>query len=161
MLTSAQLTTLAAALRADTDPDVAAAVAIGNATYLVSAYNALSTYIVWRSVVTPDQARIAIVSGSQLAQLDNLTVGKRDALLYAFAADVATSNQATREAIIDLCGTQNVLKAALTAAMKRAATKAERIFATGTGTDAAPGTLGWEGQITIEDVGVALRDNPA
>jgi len=160
-MTPAQLTVLAAALRADTNPDVAAAVAIGNATYLVSTYNTLSTYIVWRSVLTPDQARDAIVSGAQLAQLDNLTVGKRDALLYAFAANVNTANQATREAILDLCGTQNVLKAALTAAVKRAATQAEKLFATGTGTDATPGDLGWEGQITIEDVGVALRDNPA
>jgi len=34
------------------------------------------------------------------------------------------------------------------------------VFATGTGTTATPGTLGYEGEVTSEDVGRALNDNP-
>ncbi len=69
-------------------------------------------------------------------------------------------NEAQRSAIVNLCGTQNTLKAAILAAQKRAATKAEALFATGTGSDASPGTLIWEGTLSVDDVSRALNANP-
>ena len=40
---------------------------------------------------------------------------------------------------------------ALTAAQKRTATRAEKALANGTGTDASPANLGWEGWISGND----------
>ena len=118
--------------------------------------NASTSFVCWKSTMTPTESRKAITSGDQLAQLDNLTVGKRDALLYAVGETVDTNSSAVRGAIENLCGTQNVLKAALIAAMKRTVNKAEQLLATGTGTDVAPATLGWEGQIDIYQIGDIL-----
>lgn len=47
--------------------------------------------------------------------------------------------------------------AAVKATMTRAATRAEKLFATGTGTQANPADLGWEGTVSSSDVAVALR----
>ncbi len=80
MLTTQQLTTLASAIRADTDQAVIDALAIRNDVALAELYNAATTHVVWRSTLTPEQARAAISGGAGLAQLDNLTAGKRDSL---------------------------------------------------------------------------------
>jgi hypothetical protein len=40
------------------------------------------------------------------------------------------------------------------------ATKAEKLFATGTGSDASPAILGWDGILSHNDVSVALNTNP-
>jgi hypothetical protein len=157
-LTTAQETTLAAAIKAN--PDCVAWLPTRVDSEIAAYYNANSTFIVWRSSLTPAQARAAISGGDGLAQLDNLTVGKRDALLWVFGDTTSPANTTQRAAIESLCGTQNQLKAAILAAQKRAATKAERLFATGTGSDASPGTLGWEGALSVDDVSRALNANP-
>ena len=56
-----------------------------------------------------------------------------------------------RTGIDDLCGSQNSLKSALRAAMKRQATRAEKALSTGTGSDASPATLTWDGFISGYD----------
>lgn len=159
-LTPAQQTTLVAHIRANTDPAVIDALDIRNDVLLAELYNAASTFVVWRSSLSPEQARAAITGGDGLAQLDNLTAGKRDSLFWTFDGETFPANAEQRAAIVNLCGTQNTLKAAILAAQKRAATKAEQVFATGTGSDASPGTLGWEGTLSYTDVGVALGANP-
>jgi hypothetical protein len=118
--------------------------------------NAATTHVAWKSSLSSIDARKAIVSGDQLGQLDNLTVGKRDALLYALSDNLDTDVAAVRIAIEGLCGTQNTLKAALTAAMKRVTNNAEKILSTGTGTDASPASLGWEGTVSIYEIGEIL-----
>jgi hypothetical protein len=157
-LTSAQATTLAADIKAN--PDCAAWLPTRIDSEIAAYYNAESAFIVWRSTLTSAQARAAISGGAGLAQLDNLTAGKRDSLLWVFNNDTQPSNAAQRSAIDDLCGTQNQLKAAILAAQKRAATKAEQLFATGTGSDASPGSLVWEGALSVDDVSRALNANP-
>ena len=107
-------------------------------------------FVVWQSSLTPERARAAIVSGAE--QLDNLTVGKRDALLYLAAGTLDCRVAAVRSAIDNLCGTQNTLKAALVAAQKRLATRAEKILASGTGSDASPATTSFEGWLSASDV---------
>jgi hypothetical protein len=109
-------------------------------------------FIVWKSILTPEMARAAIVAGAE--QLDNLTVGKRDALLYLAAGTLDCRIAGVRTALDNLCGTQNTLKGALIAAQKRQATRVEAILATGTGSDAAPGTTTFEGSISYQDVGI-------
>ena len=108
-------------------------------------FNQTTPTIVWRTSLTEKQFRAAILNG--VGQLDNLTVGKRDTLLW-LGNQPLQMDASVRAAIDDLCGTQNVLKAALVAAEKRTATRAEKALATGTGSDASPATLGWEGTIS-------------
>ena len=153
-LTTEQLATLKAAILADpvlnaypmnSDGDFAIA-ALLNAP-------AVPDFIVWRSALTPELARSAIINGA--VQLDNLTVGKRDALLYMAQGTLDCRIAAVRTALDDLCGTQNTLKASLLAAEKRKATLVEKILATGTGSDAVPAVTSFDGSISYQDVGVA------
>lgn len=158
MLTSEQMATLKADILAATDQATVDARANGQTTVLAGIYNqaASPAFYVWRTSFTPGQAREAISGGDGLAQLDNLTAGKRDSLLWVFEGNTNPSNATQRNAIVSLCGTQNTLKAAIAAAQKRTVTRAERLFVTGTGTEASPGTLGWKGTLSGDDVASAM-----
>ena len=150
MLTEAQRTTLVADILEN--QDTAAKYAIGDLSSLAELYNAAAepAFTVWRSVLTREAARTAITGGDGLAQLDNLTAGKRDSLFWTFDGDTYPANADQRAAIVNLCGTQNTLKAAILAAQKRTASRIEKVFATGTGSDASPATLVVEGPIGYE-----------
>ena len=147
MLTSTQLSALKAV--ALVDPTASQYLANGNDNELADWFNQPQTFVAWRSKLTPEQARPAIIKGA--TQLDGLTVGKRDSLFYLVSGDLEVSDAAVRAAIDDLCGTQNQLKGYLTAVQKRTTTRAEKILANGTGTDAAPASLGWEGWLSGND----------
>lgn len=147
MLTPSQLSTLKTVALADTT--AAAYLNNGNDNELADWFNQSQVFTVYRSVLTPDLARAAIIQGA--TQLDALTVGKRDSLFYLVAGNLDVSQSSVRAAIDDLCGTQNQLKGYLQAAEKRQATRAEKALASGTGTDASPSTLGWEGYISGND----------
>jgi hypothetical protein len=152
MLTTAQAATVKAAILAD---GALAPLTSGPGTDYAAIAAAMSAdaapaFVVWRSVFTPAQSRKAIVSA--ITQLDNLTVGKRDALLYMVADNINSTDAASRQALDDLCGTQNTLKAALLAAQKRNATRIEKVLATGTGSDAVPATATYEGGLSLGDV---------
>ena len=103
------------------------------------------TFYVWRSSVTIDEV---MQNGFDWTRVDNLTVGKRDSLLWLCSESLNPNDPNVRKAISDLCGTQNTLKNSLLAALKRFATRAEQALATGTGTDADPGTLVYEGIVS-------------
>lgn len=145
---TAQLSALKALALADVT--AAALLQAGNDTGLAEWFNQPTAHIVWRSVMTPDMSRAAILQGA--TQLDSLTVGKRDSLFWLASGDLNVSDATVRAAIDDLCGTQNTLKAALLSAQKRVCSIAEKALSTGTGTSAVPALLGWEGQISGNDV---------
>lgn len=146
-MTPAQLSTLKSVALAD--PVAAGYLNAGNDTGLSEWFNQQTTHIVWRSVLTPELARAAIIKGA--TQLDALTVGKRDSLFYLVSGNLHASDAAVRAALDDLCGSQNTLKGFVQAACKRLASRAEKALSTGTGTDAAPATLGYEGVISGND----------
>lgn len=128
---------------------------IGNMSGLADALSAehAPAFVVWRDALSPTTARQAITSGAQLGQLDNLTVGKREALLYALADSVDCRVEAIRAAVEGLCGAQNQLKDALIAAMKRPATVIEKVFATGgLGTSASPSSCTYVGGVGYVDL---------
>lgn len=132
MLTNAQLITLRAAAIAD--GAAAGYIATADDQALADWFNVdQAAYIVWRTSLTPDQSRTAIVQGA--TQLDALTTGKRDSLFWLLSEPVRPTDASVRAAIDDLCGTQATLKSALQAALRRTATRAEKLLATGTGTD--------------------------
>lgn len=148
MLTNAQLITLRAAAIAD--GAAAGYIATADDQALADWFNVdQATYIVWRTNLTPDQSRTAIVQGA--TQLDALTTGKRDSLFWLLSEPVRPTDASVRAAIDDLCGTQATLKSALQAALRRTATRAEKLLATGTGTTGSPATLTYEGVLSAAD----------
>ena len=151
----------AAALRAETDPDLAAAVVARNDTFVAAWCNVPSTFIAWRSRVLQDEI---MQNGFDWVRVDNLSVGK--ARIWEWLFDNATRSIDARKdnvrAGIAECWKGTAADIAVRDAVlghcKRTATRAEKMFATGTGTDASPGTLAWEGQIDTTDVGRSLNE---
>jgi hypothetical protein len=160
MLTSAQYTALAAAIRADTDQAVIDALAIRNDVLLAELYNADTTFIVWRTNVTPDEYREAIV----WTEVDALTSGSKyriwEWLTMNMTAPINASSANVRQGLADCWASNTTTRPQLLAIAKRAATKAEKVFATGTGTDVTPGLLVWEGRLSHSDISTALNNNP-
>ena len=158
-MTPEQRATLAAAIRADTDQAVVAALDIRNDVLLAELYNAASTYYVWRSAIPVDEYRDALV----WTEVDGLTAGK--ARIWEWVTGQMTlplqaDKTAVRQGLADCWAANTTTRQQLLSISKRFASKAEKLFATGTGTDASPGLLGWEGTVTYTDVGIALNENP-
>ena len=156
-LTQAQLQTLKADILAD--PVLAAWAATGRMSQeIADAYNLLASpaWVVWRTSVTSLEWRAAIIGGGGAGQLDALTASKRDSLLWAVEDVLNPATPAVRAALDDFCGSQNTLKAAIQAAQKRGATRAEKLFSTGTGSTASPATMTFEGTLTYSQVDAAL-----
>ena len=153
-LTQAQKQTIKAYIIAD--PVLKTKVPQPNTDYefIANALSAPAAWTVWQSALSPDMARQGILGG--ITQLDNLTVGKREALLYLVAATVDCRQAAVRAAFDDLCGTQVTLKASLLAAQKRIANLAEKLLSTGTGSDASPAITTAEGTIGVFEIGDIL-----
>lgn len=154
-LTAPQMTTLLAHIKIV--PAIASCAAVANDPCVADYLNAPTAAVAWRSAISPDETRLAIVQGA--VQLDNLTAGKRDSLLYLAQGTLKTNDASVRQAIDDLTGTQTTLKNALLAAMKRIASKAEALLATGTGTTASPATLSYEGSVSLNEIGRMLRND--
>lgn len=114
---------------------------------------AVPSFTVWQSQLTPDLMRAAIVQGA--IQLDGLSQGKRDTLIYLAQGTLDARIAGVRQALDDETGSQGVLKAAVVAAEKRFATVIEKILATGIGSDASPATTTFEGAIGYQDVQAA------
>ncbi len=143
-MTPQQLITLKALALADNE--ALSYLTNGNDTQLQDWFNTETTFVVWRSVLTPRMSREAIVEGA--IELNNLTPVSQSGLLYLCEGDLPVYKSSVRKAIVDLCGNQNTLKAALAAASKRFANRAEKALATGDGTNANPALLTWEGSIS-------------
>lgn len=157
MLTLEQLTVLKTDILAD--PTLSAWAATGRmASEIAAEYNkaAAPAFVVWRTNVTADEWAMAIIGGGGAHQLDGLTASKRDSLLWACNRTLSPADPEVRAALDDFCGSQNTLKAAISAVQKRNATRAEKLLATGTGSSASPATLTFEGQLTYQDVEAAL-----
>jgi len=155
-LTDAQSQTLANGIRADADPAVVAALAQRNDTELARLYNLDSTFVVWRTSVPPSEYREAIV----WTAVDGLTAGKAriwDWITQGMTAPIDASKTNIRQGIADAWGASSATGLALQALAKRPASKAERLFVTGTGTTANPGLLTWEGPLSVNDLSNALN----
>lgn len=161
-LTTEQLQTLKAAMLANTDPNVQAAVAIGNATFLLAYYNAEASPAVkaWRSDVDPRDSDEA----TPWDQFDNITqAGKRESWVHAFMRYPRDYTKASvRKWVTDVWGNATTGSNAfgiLTGAGMRNITRAEQVLGGNTvanRNDAAAIRLTWEGPLTLEDVGRAL-----
>jgi hypothetical protein len=153
-LSTEQLATLKAAILAD--PTLAAFPAGSDGAYAIAlALNQPATpdYIVWRTSVPVDDI---MRNGMDWARVDNLSVGK--ARIWEWMSRLGSFNpsKANIRAGIDAAWVGTAADLAVRATIythcKRNATKAEKLFATGAGTDAAPSTMAVEGNLTWQVV---------
>lgn len=183
-LTQAQLPILKTAILDSADPAVIAAIgggAVGrNDTELARLYNLDSTFVVWRKDTSKSKLFGAITwKNMTLADVPDITViqtnrhlachGKQFTLQTMLISPGETLDMSVKEirdgvkdSVQNLpAGVSGALLDAGWAAIKvvstRFVTVAEKIFATGTGTDAVPGTPVFEGMVTIDDIGRAMN----
>lgn len=156
MLTQAQ----ALALKADIIADPAFASVPPNsdgAFTIAAAYNQPATpaFLVWRTSVTQDEI---MQNGFDWVQVDNLSVGKARIWEWLFANEgrVMNPSKPNVRAGIDECWKGTVAMLAVRAIIyghcKRNASRAEKLFATGAGSDASPATMAFTGDLSYQDV---------
>lgn len=158
-LTPAQLATLKADILADPAFN-GLPMTSGGAEVIKEAYNQIvnPAFIVWRSQVTQDEI---MQNGFNWTRVDNLSVGKSRIWEWMFknlSASINPSKTNVRAGIDAVwVGTQADLdvRAAVYVHCKRSATRAEKLFSTGTGTDVSPATMAFEGNLTNDDVQAA------
>ena len=154
MLTENQKATLAAALRAETNAAVVAAMAIRNDVFLSEWCNTASATLAWNESVD----RAALFDATHITKFDGLSAGKRDAWkLMLDNAPIDAGRNKIRKAVQDVWG--NADSVAVLQDCRRAATNAEVYLG---GSDATTNTvtarkLNWTGQIGLFDMSDALN----
>jgi hypothetical protein len=162
MLTSAQRTALKTDILAN--PDATAIYQNGDLQALAALYNAAAVpaFWTWRTSVTksefvnsvgPDGTTFSWTGTGFIGR----SVGEQAAWQELFASGaVNPSLPNVRQAFADIFSGATAPAPAnrthLLAMARRLATRAERLFATGTGTTASPGTLAFEGAVTVTDL---------
>lgn len=156
MLTANQKTALAAHIAAS--PDLNEIPNTYDGAYEIAARLALPAdpaFIVWRSSVTQDEV---MQNGFDWTLVDNLTIGRARIWEWLFdnSGSAINPSKVNVRAGIDACwrGTAQMLaqQAVILGHCKRQASRVEALFATGTGSDAAPATMGYEGTVSYNDV---------
>jgi hypothetical protein len=159
MLNQAQLTTLAAAIAAETDPTFVANRNAGATGAMAEWFNGASTFIVWRPDVTAEEIGNAW-SGTDIDGMTAINMQRLQLLLASAPSGVFDMTRGDRRTGFEgPFGTNqnNASRVAMNAVWKRAATRGERLFATGTGTTANPGIASVTGPITNDDIVRALE----
>lgn len=148
MLTDAQLLTLKAAIAAETDPAFVTLRTEGATGWMAEWFNEQSSFVVWKTSVPKNEVGKAF----QASALAAITAGNNDKLAnFAAWNDTVYPSRADQRAFFDDVFSVTAgatTRANLAALWKRPATRGERVFASGTGTEAAPGQLVFEGRIT-------------
>jgi len=168
MLTPAQLVILRADIAAD--PVLAAFPNNADGNFAIAAaYNlpAEPAFTVWRTSVPEsdftDLTSAEATTWSWTAYIAR-SQGERDgwARMFAATGSVNTARANVRQAFLDIfSGAQNnapAQRAHCAAIAKRAATRAEKLFATGTGSLASPATMSVEGTLSYQDIEDARRN---
>lgn len=126
---------------------------------IADAYNlpASPDWWVWRTDVPSDELYDAIFETIGGLQLDGLVASKRDSLFKLIDRSLDASILAARANVDDYCGSQANLKAALQGVQKRLATRAEKLFSSGTGTSVSPATMTFEGMLSYQQVEAAQQ----
>jgi hypothetical protein len=161
-LTPAQLVTLKNHINASVVPAVVTARgggAVGrDDTTLAALYNANSTFVVYKTNVGLGEIGDKI-NGAELAGLSSLNTTRLQAVIMLSPTGYNPSLVDRRAFFDDIFSGAGgvVTRASLLTLWKRFAREVERVFATGTGSDAVPGQLVYEGSVTIADIGAAFN----
>lgn len=155
MLTTQQLATLKADILAD--PQLAALPANDDGAFAIAAaYNlaASPAWVVWRTELPTKD----VIDALDWTAFIGRSAGEREAFTFMLRNGVINpARPNVRQGIADIFsgvgGTAQ--RTALLAMAKRAATRAEKLFSTGTGSDAAPATMTFEGNLSYSDVNAA------
>lgn len=110
-------------------------------------------FVVWRTNVPASEI---MSNGFVWTAVDALTVGK--ARIWDWMTRYGSINPSkanVRQGLSDCFGAGSAMQTAIAPHLKRDATRAERLFATGTGTTGSPGTLVFEGALSYQDVEAA------
>lgn len=164
-LTDAQLVTLRQSIFAS--DDMVTFRALGDAPAITRAYNLAHTpdFWVWRTALAKYSVySLASPTGStwNWTQFKGLTVPEQQAWFEMFRGEGGSANYALpniRAGVASLftgSPTNTTQRDHVDAMGRRLATRAERLYVTGTGSTAAPGLLTWEGPLSEADVGKAL-----
>lgn len=135
---------------------------------IAAAFNVAATpaFTVWRTAVPTDEI---MSNGFAWAEIDTLTAGQ--ARIWSLMSQLGTINPSKANVRQGLRDAFPVSTAPLTRGdfaagtggiqphLRRVTTRGERLFATGTGTIAAPGQLQFEGLLTFQDVEMARAFN--
>ena len=155
-----QLQTLKAAILAD--PVLSAYPMNSDGSYAIAELlnkPAVPAFIVWKTDVSIDEI---MRNGMDWARVDNLSVGKARVWEWLFdnGGKAINHSKANVRAGIDQTWVGTAADLAVRAAVythcKRPASRVERLFATGAGTDGSPGLMAFEGEITTSDVSAML-----
>jgi hypothetical protein len=151
-LTPAQLQTLKAAIVADPALNAQPQTTDG-AFAIADALNALASpaFRVWRSAVPTKDVKNAIVWTEYISR----SVGEKSAFELMISNGVINPSDANiRQGILDIFSGPSaaVTRTNLTEMGKRDATRAEKLFAVGTGSDVSPAALTFEGALGYQDV---------
>ena len=152
MLTTTQLQTLKADIAADPILDALPKTSDG-AFEIAIAYNLAAdpVYVVWKTDLPTSECKKAMVWTEFIAR----SVGERDAWQFMLSnGTINPSDVNVRQGIQDMFSGPGgaETRAALVAISKRSATRAEKLFAEGVGSDASPGTMTFEGNLSYQTV---------
>lgn len=158
-LTTAQLQTLKAHIDASADLNVFPANSDG-AIEIARRLNLLAdpAWIVWRTSVPWDEI---MLNGMDWARVDNLSVGKARIWDWMFQNSQRACNpskpniRAGIDAVWVGTAADLTVRASVYTHCKRSATRAEKLYTTGTGTTNDPATLTFEGSVSYQDVETA------
>ncbi len=152
-LTPACMTSLKAAFAAD--PTATAFINVGQYAQVASLYNAAASpsFTTWKTNVTMMEIGKK-VNGSELGGLTTANHTRLQTIIQISAGSINPSLPDQRAFFDDVFSGAGgtTTRANLLALWKRLATKAEKVCATGTGSDASPATLTFEGNLTATDV---------
>lgn len=149
VLTTAQRATLKADILANSD--ALALYNVGSLGGLADLYNAnVSAFIVWRSLVPITEVGNAFVA-TELSGLTTANSSRLQALALYSSQGINASLADRRGFFDDVFSVGGLTMAKLAVVWRRSARRIEKVFATGTGTDASPATLVVEGSILYQD----------
>lgn len=150
-MTPAQLTALKADILAS--PDLAAFPNNSDGAFAIAAlYNlpASPSFTVWKTSVTLQEI---MSNGFRWTDVDGLTAAKyRTWELMNSLGAIDPSKPNVRQGIRDCWGAGSQQENAILPHLKRLATRGEKLFAIGTGSDNSPATMTFEGNISYQDV---------
>jgi hypothetical protein len=125
-------------------------------------FNALAApdFIVWKTSVNPDDI---MRNGMDWTRVDNLTIGKARIWDWLTRLGAFNPSKVNVRAGIDAAWVGSAADLAVRAQVythcKRAATLIEKLLATGTGSNAVPAALGFEGAISYQGIDIARHSD--
>ena len=126
---------------------------------IAQAYNleANPAFVVWKTDIPTSEAKQAMSWVEYIGRSD----GERDAWQFMLSNGTINAGDVNvRQGIQDVFNGPNGVdsRTALIAIAKRNASRAEKLFSTGTGSDAVPATMSHQGNLSYQDVGIARRN---